>query len=152
MLTQREQLSIDGFMDLFLAALVMRGKRDIWIRTNASREERVRMHRLHDYVSEVTEAEIEKTIQDKQYRYFIVRLRNHLAPSPIGSFDDLQHSLMQKTTTIVSIDLSHCHYYQIDLQVVTAKCWLEQGAPRVRELAEAAADKYMAPLERSEVY
>ncbi len=150
MLAERECLTTDGFIDLFLASLVMRDKREIWIRTRAAHDERTRMHRLYDYISQKTEEEIVRSPPDKDYLYFIVRLRNHLAPSAIGSFDNLQHSLMQKTTTIVSIDLMWCNYYQIDLQKVTAKCWIGQGNPRVLELATEAADRYTAPLKEDE--
>lgn len=137
--------TIDGFIDLFLAALVVRGKRAIWVRTHAAHEERGRMHRLYKYLNKAVDGE-KDTPTNREYLYFLVRLRNHVAPSAIGSFDDLLHSIFQKITTIVSVDLSTCHYYRVDLQPVTARCWLERADDRIRKLAEEAADEYMKPV------
>lgn len=145
-----EAPSIDRFIDYFLAALVLRGKREIWVRTDAAFAERRRMDAMHDYLDRAVN-EYKETPTDrieKDYLYFLVRLRNHVAPSPIGSYDRLEGSILHKMATIVSVDLAWCHYYQIDLQAVTATCWLDQAPERMRKLAEAAADAYMKPLEK----
>lgn len=144
-----ESPSIDRFIDLFLAALVLRGKDAIWIRTEpAANQERRRMHALYEYLNRAVDSykETPKESIEKDYLYFLVRLRNHVAPSVIGSFDDLQHSILGKMSTIISVDLATCWYYRIDLQKVTAKGWLERAPDRIRTLAEEAADEYMKPL------
>lgn len=145
MVTPVEAPSIDRFIDLFLAALVLRGKRAIWVRSDAAQEERRRMHALYDYLNKAVDAE-KDTPTNRDYLYFLVRLRNHVAPSNIGSFDDLQHSILSKMSTIVSVDLAYCYYYQIDLQEVTARGWLLHADVRIRTLVEGAADEYMKPM------
>lgn len=144
MSTLTERPSIDRFVDLFLAALVVHGKRAIWVRTEQAIEERRRMHALHEYLNKEVEAAKDST--DRDWLHFILRLRNHVAPSLIGSFDDLLHSIFQKITTIVSVDLTLCHYYRVDLSLSTAKWWLEHSEPRMRALAEGAADVYMQQM------
>lgn len=144
MATTLERASIDQFIDLFLAALVMRGKTSIWVKRERAHEECRRMHALYKFMNSVVDDLPKDT--DKDRLYFLVRLRNHLAPSNIGSFDDLLGSILHKMSTIISIDLAWCESYQIDLHRVTAKCWLEQADPELRKLAEDAADAYMAPL------
>lgn len=150
MSTEAEAPSIDGFIDLFLAALVVRGKREVWVRTDAAYTERRRMYAMYDYLDGAVD-EYKETPTDeveKDYLYFLVRLRNHVAPGLIGSFDELYGSILRKMSTIVSVDLVYCWYYKIDLQKVTAHCWLERAPERIRKLAEGAADEYMKPLEK----
>ncbi|MBP9757188.1 MAG: hypothetical protein KBD06_01150 [Candidatus Pacebacteria bacterium] len=148
MIATSEAPSIDRFIDLFLAALVLRGKRAVWVRGNEAQEERRRMHALCDYLDGVVGAE-KDTPTNRDYLYFLVRLRNHVAPSNIGSFDNLQHSILSKMSTIVSVDLAYCYFYQIDLQAVTARDWLARADERIRKLVEEAADAYMKPMSRN---
>ncbi len=106
------------------------------------------MHALCDYLDGVVGAE-KDTPTNRDYLYFLVRLRNHVAPSNIGSFDNLQHSILSKMSTIVSVDLAYCYFYQIDLQAVTARDWLARADERIRKLVEEAADAYMKPMSRN---
>ncbi|MDR3571173.1 MAG: hypothetical protein P4L81_03165 [Candidatus Pacebacteria bacterium] len=144
-----EAPTIERFIDLFLASLVVRNKRYIWIRTPESQQERRRMYALYEHVSTVFEE-----VRDRESReriYFLLRLRNHLAPSLSGSFDGLEHSILRNMSTVISVVLPYCEYYRIDLQPVSANCWLEQADPWLRELAQTAADVYMQPLEKENV-
>lgn len=146
--TTLENVTVEEFLDVFLAALVLRGKRYIWVRTDAAHEERRRMLALYKFVCKFYELSEETASKDRQYA--LLKLRNHLAPSPtIGSFDNLHGSILRKMPTIISIDLLYCHTYDIELQAVIAKCWLERSDPELRKFVEDAADAYMAPLVES---
>jgi hypothetical protein len=136
---------ISDFMRLFIAALVLRDKRYIWRRKERAVEERHRMYALHKHLNEYVE-KMEQS--DRDWLYFVLKLRNELSPGNIGSFDGFYHQFRLKQMTIVSIDWPECNYYRLELQPVTAKCYLEQGDPRLCELAEKCADVYMAQTER----
>jgi len=136
--------SIDGFISLFLAALVLRGKTTIYVRRERWYEECRRMHALYDFMCKTFDALPEDT--DKDRIHFLVRLRNHLGPGNTSSFEELLHSIRGKMLTIINLNFPHCEWYSIELGSAGAKSRLEQADPEMRELAEDAADAYMAPL------
>lgn len=141
--TTEQPPTVDQFITLFLCALVLRGKIAIWIRTAQAHEERQRMHALYAFVS----AECDSLgREDREYLHFMLRLRNQLAPGPIGAFDGLRGLLLGKMATIVSVDLMYCHTYTIDIGATTARSLLTHAEPRLVKLAESAADAYMAKL------
>jgi len=139
-----KDFEVEQFLDLFLAALVMRNKTTIWVKRERAHEERQRMHALYTFVC----ARFDALPKDKNTDqvYAMVKLRNHLGPGLIGSFDELLDSIRRKMTTIIDLNFPYCESYSIELHRVTAKCWLEQADPELRKLAEDAADAYMAPL------
>ena len=134
-----ERLTTDSFIELFICALVVRGKHTISMRDHREESECLNMYALYEYARGQADLDGEK-----EYHRFMVRLRNHLSPGPIGSFDGFKHMLRQKTLTMVSTNLPFCDYYSLTIQAVTAKCYLEQASPRMRQLTEEAADAYLS--------
>lgn len=136
----QEKPFIEDFIDLFLAALVLRGKRSIWVRTDRAYEERDRMYRLHKFLGRACE---ENAGRKQELQLFLLRLRGHVAPGNIDSFDDLL-STLRRMPSVVDIGLPFCNSYNIVLPLVTAQSYLERADPWLRKLAEDAADAYMA--------
>jgi hypothetical protein len=136
-----ERPTIDVFMRLFLSALVVRGKSVIYIRFARGEEERVGMRALYEYLNGLCERE--KTSEDRDYLYFLLRLRGTLAPGNIGSFDGFRGQLLGMMTSMISVELPYCNFYRIAVQPTTARCYLEQADRPMCELAEAAAEAYL---------
>ena len=140
---RKPEYHIDVFMDYFIAALVLRGKDHVHLRRERAAEERRRLYVLYKYLDELVEAADQS---NKDWYYFIVRLRNKLSPGNIGSFDGFFGELLRKTLTLVSFDLPFCDYYKIGLGHTWARSCLAHAEPAMHELAEKAADVYMLDL------
>jgi hypothetical protein len=136
--------SIDQFITLFLCGLVLKGKTAIWIRGSRAGEERRRMYALHMDLNKICDEY--KDDDDRNFLYFLVRLRNELSPGNIGGFDGFYGQVRAMMTTIISVTLPYCDTYDIDVGATTARSMIENAELRMRELAEKAVEAYMADL------
>lgn len=141
-----ERYSTDDFMDLFIAALVLHGKRHIWIRGRHVPEEQSCMYRLHRFLRLYC-AHTAST--PKEWRRLIVNLRNAAAPSPIGSFDNLYELFRRRQPTCVDMAGPFFETYNLRVQPITARYTLDNHrSKRLRKLAERAAKIYTAEHHR----
>ena len=140
------RLSVEGFMTPFLAALWLKGKREIWIRTDSARIERRRMHALYDFLHRKVEESVGKPTE---WQLFIVYLRNTCIPGATGSFEGFIHQIALRQITITSLELPYCEYYGIELCGASARSILErETTPEVKQLVEEAATAYMSASEQ----
>jgi hypothetical protein len=140
-----KEFSIDTFIDLFIMALVLRGKQEIYIRSDRAIDERRRMRALHAHLSALTAADTQENIS---WSYFIVRLRNKLSPGNNDSFDEFYHEFRCRQSWLTSIDLPECIYFRLDIQAITSKSYLEQADPEFRAFVVTCANVYMAPVKK----
>lgn len=139
--TLAERFSVDDFMDLFIASLVLRGRRSIGIRGTYADVEQPCMHRLYRFVR-LCCARSKRA--DREWLRFVVKLRNELAPSPIGSFDGLRALFARKQLTYIGMTSPFFERYTLEMQPVTARCLLRtHSSERLRRFAERAAKVYV---------
>jgi len=135
-----ERYSTDDFFKLFLAALVLRNRSFIWMRTAQAIRERGRMNALYMWLE--YQVEKQKGSGSEAYRRFLDRLRNAMKPSETGSFNRFRHVLSAMRMSATSIGGPGFEYYKIEISCVTARSYLETAAPAMRKLAEDAAKVY----------
>jgi hypothetical protein len=146
---QQNDYSLDSFMNCFIAELVLRNKKHIWIRgtDGSALRERRRMDRACRFMDRVVDATDRKNV-DGDWYYFILRLRNNMGPSPIGSFDNFIHLFRGKLLTWTSMTAPFYECYNLEMQKVTAKSILSHYSPEMRQLSRVVAKAYMLLPER----
>ena len=138
--------TVEEFITLFLAALVLRGRSIIHIRGRNAAEDRRRMHALYAYLNGVCEKADNDS--DRVRLHFLLLLRCSMAPGLTGSFDELQNLLRRKIRPVLSTDLPLYEYFQVSMSRIKAQSLLDQANVLMRAFAEVAADVYVADPRR----
>lgn len=139
-----EQWITDVFFDLFIFALVVRKKTEIYRRRERENTERDRMYAVCKFVDALCEEEKARAVVDRDYLHFLLRIRATVAPGSIGAFDDFYHEFVRRMSTGVNLNFPFCDSYSITSDRTYAASRLEHATPRMRALAEKAADVYVA--------
>jgi hypothetical protein len=147
----RDEFSQYEFVNCFIAALVCLGKRHIWIRGGHEWiVERDRMHRLYRFMNHAVNFAERRGAKksDKDFFHFLVRLRNEVAPSNIGSFEGTLNLFRGKLLTWTSQNPPFFEYYKLDVSKTTCQWHLDHAPLCMRRMGEAAARVYMIDLKR----
>lgn len=145
--------SQEAFMDCFIATLVLGNKTEIWIRGRESMlDERRRMYRLNRFLHLVYLQSKRDIPNDRDWMHFILRMRNHTAPSAIGSFEGFIDMLRNKLFTWTSQSPPFFEYYKLEMSSVSAECILRQANPLMRSLGSRAGKIYLKKFKRCRLY
>lgn len=134
--------TLDAFIEAFLAGLVLRGKKLIWIRSPKAPEEQERMYALYQYLHAQCEACRDASRNNDTWQ-LLIAVRNLLKPSPIGSFENFRHILMQKSVWLTSYDRGAGHYFKIDISLEYAEDIVQQTPKFVRDVSDACVAVYL---------
>ena len=139
---------VDVFIDLFIMALVIRKKIVIYRRRNgAAMNDAAYLRCMRSSMRSVEEEQGKGEDVDHNYLHFLERVRTIMSPGRTGSFNDFYLAFRRRMNLSVSLNFPFSDHYSITADRAYAESSLARATPRMRELAEQAADVYVAQVE-----
>lgn len=134
--SERDELTFDRFIELFIAGLVSRGI--VTLSPNAA-ETNLCLYRM----SEALSAEAESaTVAPEQLRW-IRRIRNQLAPSNLGTFDSFFSALRAKQLGYVGSPNPSYKDINFKISPTYAQSLLEELLPNSRKIVDLSVSKFI---------
>jgi hypothetical protein len=145
---------MDKFVDALIASLVLKGVLSINIIAETREAELDRLGLYAMYACAEQALSIygkESGAQlDKDWQHFLVRVRNIINPGQMASFTKLRSELVQKTITLVELDVPHEGAYRFLDQKGYMESLLSEMHPNIQFHAEMLATAYVAGREQKE--
>ena len=137
-----EPYTITKFMDLLIATFVLKGVRQVEVigESQGAKRDRQGLYAMHQYAKEVATA---APLATDRWLFFLIRARNMLGPGNQGSFEEFRSELIQKTSTLVSLDNPHEGSYHFCVSEPHARSILAEADQIFAFYAWGAAEEFI---------
>jgi len=138
----RVRLSLDDFIELFICALVVRGKTRICRRgKHFDEEDRPGLETVRQYLVTLYEGLDKNTA--KEYKYSVVNIRNLFSRGTYGSFEAFFHLIFSKPHLLKEFRV-YDEFYTFIYDRTSAQELLDATSKEMREIVDKVADAYVS--------